>query len=156
MHSMNRLALSALVVASLQSLSSIASADEETLFGLRAGYYTEAEGAFVGAELLFRVVPSVYFNPNFEYVFADNVDYFTANADFHYDFPSHGRAFFWAGAGLALVRIDPEGRPDGNTDAAANFLFGVGLSRGPTIPYFQAKVIAKDDTEFALGFGLRF
>jgi hypothetical protein len=156
MKSMNRLALSALVVASLSIRPGSASADEDTLFGVRAGYYTEAEGAFVGAELLFRLAPSVYFNPNFEYVFVDNVDYFTANADFHYDFPSHGRTFFWAGAGLALVRTDPEGRPDGNTDAAANFLLGVGLSRGPTIPYLQAKVIAKDNTEFALAFGLRF
>jgi hypothetical protein len=156
MDSMKGLVMPALIAATLSGLSVPASADEDTLFGVRGGYYTEAEGAFLGAELLFRVVPSVYFNPNFEYVFADNADYYTANADFHYDFPTRGRAFVWAGAGLALVHIDPDGRVDGHTDAAANFLLGVGLSRGPTIPYFQAKVIAKDDTEFALAFGLRF
>ena len=36
------------------------------------------------------------------------------------------------------------------------FLLGVGFSAGEVIPYLQAKLIAKDNTEFALGVGLRF
>src|SRR6185436_18592396 len=103
MNSMNRLMSSALGVVLLVGPATAASADD-ALFGVRAGYYTEAEGPFLADE-------------------------FTANADFHYDFPSHGHAFVWAGAGLAVVHVDPEGRADGDTDAAANFLLGVGLSR---------------------------
>jgi hypothetical protein len=152
---MNRLMSSALGVVLLVGPATAASADD-ALFGVRAGYYTEAEGPFLGAEFLFRVAHSVYFNPNVEYAFGSEADEFTANADFHYDFPSHGHAFVWAGAGLAVVHVDPEGRADGDTDAAANLLLGVGLSRHGTIPYFQAKLIAKDDTEFALAFGVRF
>lgn len=152
---MNRLALSALGIVFVLGLTTAASADD-ALIGVRGGYYTEVEGPFLGVELLFKVAQSVYFNPNIEYAFGADADEFTANADFHYDFPSRGRTFVWAGAGLALVHINPDGRADGDTDAAANLLVGVGLSRGPTIPYFQAKLIAKDDTEFVLGFGLRF
>ena len=32
----------------------------------------------------------------------------------------------------------------------------VGVRTGSLIPYIQAKLIAKDDTEFVLAFGLRF
>jgi len=39
---------------------------------------------------------------------------------------------------------------------AANSLAGVGVRTGSLIPYFQAKLIAKDDTEFVLAFGVRF
>lgn len=124
--------------------------------GVRAGYYTEVEKPFVGAEVLMRVGDSVYFNPNAEYVFTDTGEYFTVNADVHYDFPSHGSTYFWLGAGLGVEFVDPDGSAGRESDAAVNFLAGVGLSRGPVVPYFQAKVIAKDDTEFSVGVGLRF
>ena len=133
-----------------------ATADEGVLAGVRGGHYTEVEEPFVGIELLVRLGRRVYFNPNYEYVFTDNRSYMTFNADFHYDFPSDGNTFFWAGAGLGLVRIDPENRKETDTDAAGNFLLGVGFSAGEVIPYLQAKLIAKDNTEFALGVGLRF
>jgi hypothetical protein len=78
-------------------------------FGVRGGYYTKVDEPFVGAELLARVAPRLYFNPNVEYVFVDNGTYMTFNGDFHYDFPTHSRTYTWLGAGLALVRVDPEG-----------------------------------------------
>lgn len=155
MHFNSRLVLYSVLAAALAVPASV-SADEGVLAGVRAGYYTEAEEPFLGAELLVRLGHRVYFNPNFEYVFTENRKYYTMNADFHYDFPTDSRTFFWAGAGLALVRVDPENRQDTTTDAAANFLLGVGLSRGEVIPYLQAKVIAKDNTEFVLAVGLRF
>jgi hypothetical protein len=37
----------------------------------------------------------------------------------------------------------------------ASFIFEVGR-RGPVVPYVQAKPIAKNDTEFVMGVGLRF
>ncbi len=105
-----------------------ASAHDDTLFGVRGGYYTQEEQPFVGVELLVPLAHSFYANPNVEYIFGDGRTYMTFNMDFHYDC----------------------------TDVGANFLAGVGLSRHRVIPYFQVKVIAHGDTEAALTFGLRF
>jgi hypothetical protein len=132
-----------------------ARADSDVLFGVRGGYYFDASEGFLGAEFLLRIAHSVYFNPNFEYVFFDDT-YYTINADFHYDFPTQGDAFVWAGMGVGAVAIDPPGRPGKNTDAALNLLFGIGLKRRPVIPYLQAKAILADNSEFSLGLGLRF
>ncbi len=129
---------------------------DDTLFGLRGGYYTGLEKPFVGAELVVRIAHGFYVNPNLEYVFVDNTTYMTWNLDFHYDLPSRGPAFVWLGAGLAVVYQDPSGPPPSSTELAANFIGGVGLSRGPVIPYFQVKLIAKNDTEASVAFGLRF
>jgi hypothetical protein len=124
--------------------------------GVRGGYYTELGDPFLGAELLMPVAHRIYFNPNFEYVFVSDVTYWTLNGDFHYDFPTHRPVYVWAGAGLALIRNDPAGENNGTTDVGANLLAGVGFKAGGVIPYFQAKVILKDSSEFAVAFGVRF
>ena len=124
--------------------------------GIRGGYYTDIGEPFLGAELLMPVAHRIYFNPNLEYVFVYNLKYWTLNGDFHYDFPTHRPYYVWAGAGLALVRTDPEGPAEGNTDVGANLLAGLGFKAGSVLPYFQAKVILKDGSEFALAFGIRF
>lgn len=125
------------------------------MFGVRAGYYTKAEEPFVGAELLVPLSHNVFLNPNVEYVFTEGRTFMTYNADFHYDFPTRGSTLVWAGAGLGVLYSNPEGSGSSSTDVGANFIFGVGR-RGPVVPYVQAKLIAKDDTEFVIGVGLRF
>jgi hypothetical protein len=89
-------------------------------------------------------------------VFVENGSLVTYNADFHYDFAVDRKTFFWLGGGLGVVRVNPEGPDNSETDAAANFLGGIGFRAGSTIPYLQAKVIAKSGTEFVLAFGVRF
>ena len=144
----------AVAVAILSSLPTVAHADPR--FGVRFGYYTEAEGPFLGAEMLFRIIPpEIYFNPNVEAVLVDDGHYFTINADFHYDFLS-GRRTFWLGTGLAILNTDPGGSADSDTDFGLNLLAGIGTRRGRVIPYAQAKLILKSDTEFVIGVGLRF
>lgn len=133
-----------------------ARADESGVFaGARLGFYTNAGAPDLGGELLMRMAPRVYFNPNLEVVFKSD-SYLTFNLDFHYDFTRRGRALLWAGAGLGIVSVNPPGPGGGHTDPALNLLFGVGLRQRGKIPYFQVKLIAKEDTELALGFGLRF
>jgi len=144
----------AVAVAILSSLPAAAQADPR--FGVRFGYYTEAEDPFLGAEMLFRVVPDIYFNPNVEAVLVDDGHYFTVNGDFHYDFFAGRRTFAWLGAGVAVLNTDPGGSADSDTDFGLNLLAGIGARRGRVIPYAQAKVILKSDTEFAIGVGLRF
>ena len=74
-----------------------AAAEADPRFGVRFGYYTEAEAAFLGAEMLFRIVPEIYFNPNVEAVFVDDGHSFTINGDFHYDFRTGRRTLRLAG-----------------------------------------------------------
>ena len=147
----SRFALAAAIL-----LAAPAAAQADPRFGVRFGYYTEAEAPFLGAEMLFRVVPEIYFNPNVEAVFVDNGHSFTINGDFHYDFLSGRRTFAWLGAGLAVLNTNPEGPAEGDTDVGLNLLAGIGARRGRVIPYAQAKVILKSETEFAIGVGLRF
>jgi len=147
----SRLALAAAIL-----LAVPAATQAEPRFGVRFGYYTEAEAPFLGAEMLFRVVPEIYFNPNVEAVLVDDGHYFTINGDLHYDFFSERRTFAWVGAGLAVLNTDPGGSAESNTAFGLNLLAGIGARRGRVIPYAQAKVILKSDTEFVIGVGLRF
>lgn len=133
---------------------SAAPAGARDMFGFRVGLYTDPSDAFAGVEGVFHVGNSVYFNPNFEYVFVDDPHFMTFNADFHYDFHTRSRAYVWAGAGLGVLYSNPE-VGDSNTDVGLNLLFGVGL-KGNVIPYVQGKVIVSDDSTFVLAFGLRF
>ena len=144
----------ALAAAILLAVPAAAQADPR--FGVRFGYYTEAEAPFLGAEMLFRIVPQIYFNPNVEAVFVDDGHSFTINGDFHYDFRAGRRTFAWLGAGLAVVNTDPEGPAEGDTDVGLDLLAGIGARHGRMTPYAQAKVILKSDTEFVIGVGLRF
>lgn len=126
--------------------------------GVRLGVYTDAGDLFLGGELLVPVSPNIYFNPNIEYVFVENGSYVTFNGDFHYDiYLQDSPLFVWLGAGLAVLYFNPEGNRDGDADVGANLLFGLGWETASRlIPYIQGKVILSDNTEFALGFGIRF
>lgn len=123
-------------------------------FGARAGVYTDVGDPFIGAELLFPISGNIYFNPNIEYVFVDVGNYMTFNADAHYDFPVQS-VYLWAGAGLAIAYRSVGDFSD--TSAGLNLLTGVGLKdAGSVIPYAQLKIILADNSEVALGLGIRF
>ncbi len=147
--------IAAVSLVALISYPAPARADSEFMGGFRVGYYADVARPFVGGEVLFRVAPSIYFNPNVEVVFHDD-SYVTINADFHYDLVHHRRTTVWLGAGLGVVAVNPPGPADGRSDAALNVFVGVGAVRGHVIPYVQAKLIAKDDSEASIAFGLRF
>jgi hypothetical protein len=138
-----------LAVAALVSvLATPAAADME--FGARMGYYTDAEAAFMGGEIVLPLSASVNLNPNGEYVLSDDRDQYTLNLDATYTFPSEHRSFIWLGGGVSLFTVND------HTDMFTNFLAGVGLARETVVPYFQIKIVAKDDAEIVLAFGLRF
>lgn len=132
--------------------------------GVRGGFYNDAEAGFIGGELLTGVTRSWFFNPNIEYVFVDDGSLFTVNGDFHYDFPTRSNLAVWAGGGPAVIfsQIDaPRGcrncEDEDETEIGLNLLAGIGFAkRGPIRPYLQGKVIVADETEAAIGFGLRF
>ena len=119
-------------------------------------YYTEIEEPFVGVEVLTHLGHRVYFNPNFEWIFVENANYFTLNGDFHYDFPVGRDVYVWAGAGLGWSSFDFEGPDNSDNDLVLNLLTGAGVNAGGVIPYVQLKLIVEEDTEFAIAVGLRF
>jgi hypothetical protein len=146
-------ATAALAVLSVFFSAAPARADN---FGVRAGLYADPTDGFIGAEGLFRLSHQVYLNPNIEYILADHQTYMTFNGDFHYDFHTHGPAYVWIGGGLAVIYHNPDGPADANTDVGANILAGIGAKGHGVIPYLQAKLIVKDNTQFVIGAGLRF
>ena len=139
----------------LAALFTAAPAAADPMFGVRLGYYTDVEEPFIGGELLFRLAPRLYLNPNVEAVLVSGGRLVTLNGDVHYDLPT-GRTMVWIGAGIAAINADPEGPDNGDTDLGVNFFGGVGRRTGRVIPYLQAKVIAKDDAELVLAAGIRF
>ena len=140
-----------------------APAAAEIDFGVRGGFYDDADAGFLGAELLTDVTGRWFFNPNLEVVLVDVGTLATLNGDVHYDIPATGDLTFWLGGGPAVIfqETDPprncrncEGVDE--TDFGLNLLAGVGLERGGLRPYAQAKVTLSDDTEAVLAVGLRF
>lgn len=126
---------------------------------VRAGAYTDAEGAMVGGGVLFDLEKSHrwYFNPNAELVFPDEGDLLTLNGDFHYDFADTNRVTYWVGAGPAVILTDDDLPGDNdNADFGANLLAGLGAMRGDVRPFGQVKVTVADDSEAVLLFGIRF
>jgi hypothetical protein len=134
-------------------------ASAEIDFGLRGGYYTDAEELFLGAEILTRIADSRwFFNPNIEFVFVDPGDLTTLNLDVHYDFETRDDdVFVWAGGGPAVVFRDRGGRHDDDeTDPGLNFLAGIGWQLEAIVPYVQGKILLSDDSEAVLAVGVRF
>lgn len=129
-------------------------------FGLRAGYYTDVEEFFLGAEILTPIGDSRrwFFNPNVEFVFVDPGDLATVNLDVHYDFQTDDDdVYLWAGGGPAVVFRDRGGRRDDDeTDPALNLLAGIGWQLEAIVPYVQGKIVLSDDSEAVLAVGVRF
>lgn len=145
----------ALAVAGLFLIPSTARADLD--FGVRGGFYDDADAGFIGGELLWGLTRQWYFNPNFEHVFVDNGDLNTISADIHYDLPTRSPFYVWLGGGPTVMLRDPDCNSCSDTDFGLNLLAGVGFGKGQALrPYLQGKVILSDETEAVLAVGLRF
>jgi hypothetical protein len=129
----------------------------ESLFGGRVGLYTHPDQPYFGVEGVVPLGNAFSFNPNVEYVRLGDTQELTFNADLQYEFPIKGRALGWAGAGLGLLSVHPDGPgEDSNKDGVANLFVGIGLDTGIGMPYITAKYITKESPQFLLGLGMRF
>ena len=143
------------------SLAAVAAAPAARADGVdidvRTGIYTDGSDGFLGAGVLWDVgkTGSWYANPNLEYVFVDNGDFFTVNGDVHYDFKTDAPFAVWAGGGPAVLFSDPD-HGDSETDFGLNLLAGIGAKQGNIRPYGQVKLIISDDSQLVFAFGLRF
>jgi hypothetical protein len=146
------------VIASLTALTFVRPSAAHVAPELRGGYYADAEKAFMGGGMLISMSPTWDFNPNVEYVFVENADYFTVNADMHKDLNQGSGPAVWLGVGAAIIAVDPNENiaNDTDTDLGLNLFTGIGAKRGAARPFGQLKVTLSDESETSLAFGLRF
>ena len=156
----------ALALAACLSLAP-ALAQAQIDFGVRGGFYSDAEAGFLGAEILtpLRIFGRGWFlNPNLEYVFVDDGNLYTLNLDAHYDLRTNAPYNVWLGGGPALIFSEfdaPRGcrfcESEDETDVGLNLLAGIGIwPRNAVRPYVQGKFTLSDNTEASIAFGLRF
>lgn len=125
--------------------------------GIRIGTYSNVGDIFLGGGFTTPLGDRWFFNPNFEYVFAQHQTYATFNGDFEYSIPDRVRALsFWAGGGLGIIYDNPNGPSGSNTQLGLNLMGGVGIHAGSVMPYVQPKIILKRNSVFVMGFGVRF
>jgi hypothetical protein len=121
--------------------------------GIRGGISVDPDQFYFGGH--FETAPLIdhlYFRPNLEVGFGDDLVLLAANMEFVYKFTTRRAWNLYAGAGPALnVYMPDEGESD--TDAGLNILVGVEQSRGL---FFEFKIGAIDSPDFKFGVGWTF
>ena len=139
----------ALLVASVPAFASPIGWDA---FG---GWYTDPSEFLVGGGARLAI-GTITFNPNAEYIFAENATKYTLNLDGTMSVMPLGVASVYAGAGLTFFTVDPDGGKS-NTDKGLNLLAGAGVNAIPLKPYGQIKwAFVNGDSPFSFSFGVRF
>jgi len=119
------------------------------------GWYTDPKEFLVGGGA--RVgLGSITFNPNAEYIFAENGTKYTLNLDGTMSVMPLGVASVYVGAGATWFTVDPDNGKS-STDTGLNVLGGAGLNAIPLKPYGQIKwAFINGDQPFSFSFGVRF
>jgi len=121
--------------------------------GIRGGISVDPDQFYFGGHLeTSPLVDRLYFRPNVEVGFGDDLTLLAANMEFVYKF-SVGRAWnLYAGGGPALniYMFDGDGDNDSETEAGVNVLVGVEQSNGL---FFEFKIGAIDSPDFKFGVG---
>lgn len=143
--------LSFLLAAVLFSASPAAAQDG----GLRGGLTVDPDQFYFGGHLeTSPLVDRLYFRPNVEVGFGDDLTLIGANMEFVYKFPNRSGWGLYAGGGPALNVYMPDGADDSDTEAGLNLLVGVENARGL---FFEVKfgVIDSPDIKFGVGWTFR-
>ena len=142
--------LSLLLVA-LFALTSPAAAQDG---GVRAGLTVDPDQFYFGGHLeTSPLVDRLYFRPNLEVGFGDDLTLIAANMEFVYKFASRSGWRLYAGGGPALNVYMFDAADDSETDAGLNLLVGVENSDGL---FFEFKMGAVDSPDFKFGVGWTF
>jgi hypothetical protein len=121
--------------------------------GIRGGISVDPDQFYFGGHLeTSPLIDRLYFRPNVEVGFGDDLTLIAANMEFVYKFTTRRAWNFYAGGGPALniYMFDNDGDDDTNTEAGLNFLAGVEASNGL---FFEFKVGAIDSPDFKFGVG---
>ena len=121
--------------------------------GIRGGISLDPDQFYFGGHLeTSPLVDRLYFRPNVELGFGDDLTLIAANMEFVYKFTTRRAWNFYAGAGPALnvYMFDGNGDNDAETEAGFNVLLGAESSRGL---FFEFKIGAIDSPELKFGVG---
>ncbi len=123
-------------------------------FHAGAGYLERLEEAYVTVGYAHPLAYELRLVPNVEYADLPGGEQWSVSVDAHKRFEGDGFVP-WAGLGVGL--IDREFGPGvDDTDLGLNLLFGADFPQsGRFEPFVRAKVVVADDSEFAVGFGVR-
>lgn len=121
--------------------------------GIRGGISIDPDQFYFGGHLeTSPLVDRLYFRPNVEVGFGDDLTLIGANLEFVYKFTRSRPLNVYAGAGPALniLMFDRPGDNDAETEAGFNILIGAETRRGF---FFEFKIGAMDSPDLKFGVG---
>lgn len=117
--------------------------------GIRGGISVDPDQFYIGGHLETPpLVDRLYFRPNLEVGFGDDLTLIGANMEFIYKFSTRRPLNLYAGAGPALNIFMADN--DSNTEAGFNFLVGMETPKGL---FFEFKIGAMDSPDLKFGVG---
>jgi len=117
--------------------------------GIRGGISVDPDQFYVGGHLETPpLVDRLYFRPNLEVGFGDDLTLIGANMEFVYKFSTRKPMNLYAGAGPALNIF--MANDDSDTEAGFNFLVGAEAAKGL---FFEFKIGVMDSPELKFGVG---
>jgi hypothetical protein len=122
--------------------------------GIRGGISVDPDQFYFGGHLeTSPLIDHLYFRPNVEVGFGDDVTLIAANMEFVYKFTSRRPWHLYAGGGPALNVSMVDGADGSKTDAGFNLLVGVEQAKGL---FFEFKIGVVDSPDFKFGVGWTF
>ena len=153
-----RRCVSGLMAAGLVLACAPAARAELQWFGVHAGYYDEfGKGAIgINAREVFGHSPvSVGFKA--DYLLRSRRTSWAFEVDMQYDLPLTWRSgLVWVGAGGGVLHDDLKGPQRADFYPRASLFTGLGLRRGPLLPYVEIRATSQDRARLVAYLGLRF
>jgi hypothetical protein len=122
--------------------------------GIRGGISVNPDQIYFGGHIeTSPLIDHLYFRPNVEVGFGDNVTLIGVNMEFVYKFTNRRPWHVYAGGGPALNIAMHDGEDGSNTNAGLNLLVGVEQPKGL---FFEFKIGVVDSPDFKFGVGWTF
>jgi hypothetical protein len=120
-------------------------ASAQNTWGPRAGLSANPDQLVVGAHLQFPVATNLYFLPNADVAFGDDVFTFSLNGDLAYRFASDASIKPYVGGGLSYFNYDVDG---GGTfdEIGVGVLVGFWFNSNAATPFFVQGKLFLDDS----------
>lgn len=122
--------------------------------GIRGGISVDPDQIYFGGHYeTSPLIDRLYFRPNVEVGFGDDLTLIGANMEFVYKFTNRRPWNIYAGGGPALNISMVDGKDGAHTDAGFNALVGVEQAKGL---FFEFKLGVVDSPDFKFGVGWTF
>ena len=146
-----------LLAASVFALGAPPASAELGWFGVHGAYYNEFEKGAIGlnARETFGASPiTVGFKA--DYLFRPRRTSWVFEVDLQYELAITERTLVWAGGGGGVLHDDPNGPLRADFDPIASAFVGVGVRRGPLMPYAEVRLQSHETARWVCYLGLRF